>query len=306
MLKHAWFGTDSGRYRFAILLMLVSSIGFSLNGIIVRLLEEATPWQILFWRGSGVFVGQGLILVWIYRGRLFGQFMQIGRWGILACVLNGSSPVGFFYALTHTTVANVVFLLSAMPFVSAIMARLILGERIHKTTLVAIPIAFSGILVMVGGSVLAGAWLGNLFAMITVISFSVFVVILRYSRGRNMQPVLVLGGLVSMGFALVVTKGVVLASLHDIVLCFVLGCVITGFGHLMFMKAAQILPAGEVTFLMLIEFVLAPLWVWLFVAEVPRATTLIGGGIVLATVAGWAFYRLRASNAATVQEASGG
>ena len=100
-----------------------------------------------------------------------------------------------------------------------------------------------------------------------------------------------------MTFAAVVTGGAVMVSMHDLALCFVLGFVITGFGHLMFMKAAQILPAGEVTFLMLIEFVLAPLWVWAFVDEVPRATTLIGGGIVLATVAGWAFYRLRAAPA---------
>jgi drug/metabolite transporter (DMT)-like permease len=48
---------------------------------------------------------------------------------------------------------------------------------------------------------------------------------------------------------------------------------------------------------MLIEFVLAPLWVWIFIGEVPRDTTLIGGGIVLASVAGWAFYRLRATAA---------
>ena len=84
-------------------------------------------------------------------------------------------------------------------------------------------------------------------------------------------------------------------------LCFTLGFVITGFGHLMFMKAAQILPAGEVTFLMLIEFVMAPLWVWIFVNEVPRASTLIGGGMVLTSVTGWAYYRLRAAQRGSLE-----
>ena len=292
-LKFTRGATENSAYRFAIVLMIVSSVGFSLNGLIVRSLEEATPWQILFWRGAGVFFSQSMVLVYVYRRGLFTQLLHIGRWGLVASLLNGCSPVGFFFALAHTTVANVVFLMSAMPFVSAIMARLVLGERIHRTTLLAIPVAFIGIAVMVGGSILAGAWLGNLFAALTVLNFSVFVVILRYSRARNMQPVLVLGGLVAMVFASVVSAGAVMVSLHDLLLCFVLGCVITGFGHLLFMQAAQILPAGEVTFLMLIEFVLAPLWVWVFVDEVPRASTLLGGGIVLATVAGWAFYRLR-------------
>ena len=287
-------GDHDRRYRFAVLLIVVSSVGFSLNGLIVRSLYEASPWQVIFWRGFGVFLGQFIILLWMYRARLPSQFLQIGRLGIAASILNGCSPAGFFFALSNTTVANVVFLLSAMPFVSAIMARVVLGERIHTTTLWAIPVAFVGILVMVGGSILAGAWLGNLFALLTVLSFSVFVVILRYTRGRNMQPVLVLGGAVAMIFASAVTGGAIAVPMHDFVLCFSLGFVITGFGHLMFMRAAQVLPAGEITFLMLIEFVLAPLWVWVFVGEVPRAATMIGGGIVLATVTGWAYYRLEA------------
>jgi drug/metabolite transporter (DMT)-like permease len=284
---------DATGYRLAILLMTVSGVGFSLNGLIVRSLQEASPWQLLFWRGLGVASGQLLILAWIYRRTLPAEFARIGRWGLLASLLNGASPAGFFFAMTHTTVANVVFLLSAMPFVSAIMARLVLGERIRRETLLAIPVAFVGILIMVGGSIAAGAWLGNLLAFVTVMSFSVFVVILRHHRGHNMQPVLVIGGVVAALLATAVTGGRILVPVHDIVLCFIMGFIITGFGHLMFMKAAQILPAAEVTFLMLIEFVLAPIWVWLFVDEVPRSTTVVGGGIVLATVAAWAFHRMR-------------
>ena len=287
---------DSTRaYRFAIVLMVVSSVGFSLNGLIIRSLEATTPWQILFWRGIGVFVGQLTILIWIHRSRLPGEFFGIGRWGIVAGLLNGCSPAGFFFALTHTTVANVMFLLSAMPFVSALAARLVLGERLHRYTLIAIPVAFTGILIMVGGSILVGAWLGNLLALVTVLCFSCYVVILRYSQGRNMQPTPVLGAVVAAVLGTLVTGGDLMIPVHDLVLCFILGCVITGLGHQMFLKAAEILPAGEVTFLMLLEFVLSPLWVWAFIGETPRATTLIGGGVVLATVTGWAFARMRES-----------
>ena len=118
-----------GAHRLAIGLMLVSSAGFSLNGLIVRSLEEATPWQLIFWRGLGVAASQLIILSWMYRGSLPLEFLRIGRLGVLASVLNGCSPAGFFFALTQTTVANVVFLLSTMPFVSALLARVILGER---------------------------------------------------------------------------------------------------------------------------------------------------------------------------------
>lgn len=297
--RTGWFSMASrspeevAAYRFAIALMFVSSVGFSLSGLVVRSLEAATPWQLLFWRGLGVALSQFLFLAWIHRRGVLVEFLRIGRLGLLASLLNGCSPAGFFFAMANTTIANVVFMLSAMPFVSAIMARVVLKEQIQRATLVAIPVAFVGILVMVGGGVAAGDWLGSLLAFITVLSFSVFVVILRHCRGRNMQPVLVVGGLTSACLALGITGGAVMVPVHDIVLCFALGCVITGFGHQMFMKAAQILPAAEVTFLMLIEFVLAPIWVWIFVNEVPRMTTIIGGGLVLATVTGWAFVRMR-------------
>jgi drug/metabolite transporter (DMT)-like permease len=293
MFNTGWLSGEAGAYRFAVLLMVVSSVGFSLNGLFVRMLEVATPWQLLFWRGLGVTLSQLAILWWIHRRALYSQFLGIGRWGLVAAALNGCSPAGFFFALTHTTVANVVFLLSAMPFTAALLARIALGETIRRGTLMAMPSAFLGILVMVGGSIAAGAWLGNALALTTVLSFSVFTVILRHHRGRNMQPVLVLGGATSMLLALAVTGAQVLVPLHDIVLGFVLGCFITGLGHRMYMKAAQTLPAAEVTFLMLIEFVLAPIWVWLFVNEVPRGTTLIGGALVLATVAAWGYDRMR-------------
>jgi drug/metabolite transporter (DMT)-like permease len=36
---------------------------------------------------------------------------------------------------------------------------------------------------------------------------------------------------------------------------------------------------------MLIEFALGPVWVWLFVGEVPHHWTLIGGSVIIASVA---------------------
>jgi len=35
---------------------------------------------------------------------------------------------------------------------------------------------------------------------------------------------------------------------------------------------------------MLLEFTLSPLWVWLFLNEIPVATTLIGGGVIILSV----------------------
>jgi drug/metabolite transporter (DMT)-like permease len=47
---------------------------------------------------------------------------------------------------------------------------------------------------------------------------------------------------------------------------------------------ARLIPAGEVALITLLEIVLGPLWVWVFLSERPSTATLAGGAIVLGAV----------------------
>ena len=49
-------------------------------------------------------------------------------------------------------------------------------------------------------------------------------------------------------------------------------------------KASRFILSAEITLFMLLEFTLGPLWVWLFLNEIPVATTLIGGGVIILSV----------------------
>ena len=42
------------------------------------------------------------------------------------------------------------------------------------------------------------------------------------------------------------------------------------------------------TLLLMIEIVLGSVWVWIWPGETPSTGTLVGGGIVIACLAGWA------------------
>ena len=53
------------------------------------------------------------------------------------------------------------------------------------------------------------------------------------------------------------------------------------------------MPGAELTLLVLIEFILSPMWVWLFVDEQPSLATLIGGALVIASVASRALASFR-------------
>ena len=275
------------RHRFAIFLITLSSIGYSFNGLIFRSIEQANVWQINLYRSvmlSVVLLG----ILYAQNGNAIGSaFRRIGRVGFAAGILQGASPMLFLLAMTTTTVANTLFMLATVPFWTALLARIVLGERVRVGTRVAIAVAAIGIAVMIGEGFALGSPLGNLVALSAALVFSVFAVIVRMKRDIDMTPTLVIGGCSTGVYCLAITYSSLWIGWHDLALCVVWGVVISGFlGNWLFIKASRHLAAAEVTLLMMTEFVIGPLWVWLFVAEIPSAYTLVGGALVLSAVAG--------------------
>src|SRR5205823_9928393 len=72
---------------------------------------------------------------------------------------------------------------------------------------------------------------------------------------------------------------------RDLALLLGLGVGQTGLGLIFMSIGARLIPAAEVAIITLLEIVLGPLWVWIFLSEQPSPATLAGGGIVLGAVA---------------------
>jgi drug/metabolite transporter (DMT)-like permease len=63
-----------------------------------------------------------------------------------------------------------------------------------------------------------------------------------------------------------------------------MGAVQVGLGLTAFTLGARHLSAVDLALLAMTELLLAPLWVWLGVGEVPSGYTLIGGAVVMAAI----------------------
>ena len=72
--------------RQAVLLMVLSATIISTSGLVVRLMEHANDWQVVFWRGLSLALGVGLIILWQRRARVVQEFKQIGALGVLGGV----------------------------------------------------------------------------------------------------------------------------------------------------------------------------------------------------------------------------
>ena len=127
---------------------------------------------------------------------------------------------------------------------------------------------------MVNG-IQGGRLLGNLVALGPPVSFAIMLVTLRRAGDRDMIPAICLAGFVGAALGFVMADSLIL-SRHDLALCLFLGVVQYTGGFVLITLGARYLPAAEVALLSLAETVLAPIWVWLGVGEVPTLLTLVG------------------------------
>ena len=268
-------------------MVAVSTVLFSFNGLILRHMVEASALQATFYRSASMSVSLMVIYFLIYRGDTGATLKRIGFRGVIAGAFLAFATITIFIAMNHTTVANTSFINSAVPFFSAGLAWLVLKEKVSCTMLLCMMMAFIGIAVMVVGSVSASQIFGSLMAVVSALVFAVFVVILRSRQQINMTPVVAVSGLITCLFIPVMTGGNLSVPLHDLALAIFWGSAIAALGHSLFVLAAARLGAGEVTFVMLFEYVLGPVWVWLFLNEVPAFATLTGGVIVMASLLLW-------------------
>ena len=280
------------RHATGVALVLVAGLMLSLSGVTLRHIESASGWQILFYRSLTFFVVVTLYLVFRYRTRVVRAFVRTGRPGLVVALSLGLGSACYVFSLLLTTVANALFIISSAPFVTAVLGWVVLRERVRPLTWFTMTIALAGIAIMFVNGIQSGRLLGNVVALGPAVSFAIMLVTLRFAGDRDMIPAICLAGFVgaALGFSMADT---LVLSRHDLALCLFLGIFQYTGGFVLITLGARYLPAAEVALLSLAETVLAPVWVWLGVGEVPTMLTLAGGAIVLSAVVAQAVTRMR-------------
>ena len=269
---------------FSILLMTIGSVAISFNGLVLRNIEIADDWTIIFYRALSFSFIIFIYLFYIHKKRIFKKIIQIGISGLIGGFVLGISNVCFILSMTTTSVANTVFTISLIPFITALFSLLILKEKLAQITVYTMIVAFFGVLIMFYGSLKIGELWGNMLALITAISFSIYTIIIRSNKNIDMLPCLLISGIMAMGLASFQNIGSLQISTHDFFLCFLLGGVLSGFVNCCFVFATRHLIAAEATLFFFIEIALSPFWVWLFLNEIISPNTLTGGIIILISI----------------------
>ena len=274
------------------LLCLCGIILLSPDSLLLRLIG-GDLWTLAFWRGGLSAVGLA-VAVLLMEGRRPGQqqLLRLTRQGVVVAVSFAIANLAFIFSIQNTAVANTLVIMSLSPLFAALLSHFFFREPISTGTWLAAVAIFLGLTMVFYGSLATGGVVGDLAALVTSICVAISLVLMREHRDISMVPALAwssgLACLAALPFA-------VPASLSGtaLMLMLVLGLIVLPASLTMIGLAPRYLPAPEVSLILRLEALLAPLWVWLVLGEVPSRQTLIGGGIILATLICLSLYTIR-------------
>jgi len=265
------------------ILLLFGGFCLSWGGFIIRSFEEASIWQILFLRSFFFLLALIAFLLVTYKKNTFNIIKESGLPGLLGGFVLSFSFVAFVVAMSNTTVANVVFIISTQTMFLAIFGYFYLKEKVSLIGLISIFLAMCGIVIMVGDSISTGSLFGNIVALAIPINFAILVMIIRKNTKVDMVPAIFYSGIFSLIYGFILAESFVF-SRHDLFMGFLLGVPQLALGFICITIGSRTTPSATIGLLMLTETLFAPIWVWLFLNEIPPLSVLIGGCVIITAI----------------------
>jgi drug/metabolite transporter (DMT)-like permease len=277
--------TGAGDHRNGIALVTIGTIAWSSAGLFVRLLP-LDPWTIIVGRSSFGAVIMAACIVWQFGRSLPGMIRRMGPAGLLAVMYSAAAITLFVPALQNTSVANVMTIYAALPFIVAAIAWAWLGERPPVHTLIASGVAVVGLLVMLGGPGSVGLRSGDLFALAATLVSALMTVQARRAREVRMLIVACLANTFSAIVALPFAGPVAGLSAYDFAMLGAFGLSAMVLGLMLYLIGSAMIPAALAALIGTLAVPAGVFWAWAGANEAPSPGALIGGAIVLSGVIG--------------------
>ncbi len=265
------------------ILLLFGGFCLSWGGFIIRSFEEASIWQILFLRSFFFLLALIAFLFVTYKKNTLNIIKESGFPGLLGGFVLSFSFVAFVVAMSNTTVANVVFIISTQTMFLAIFGYFYLKEKVSLIGLISILLAMSGIIIMVGDSISGGSLFGNIVALAIPINFAILVMIIRKNTKVDMVPAIFYSGIFSLIYGFVLAESFEFTK-HDLWMGFLLGVPQLAVSFICITIGSRTVESATIGILMLMETLCAPLWVWLFLNEIPPISVFIGGAVIISAI----------------------
>lgn len=214
---------------------------------------------------------------------------------IVCAILMGTSNIFFITAVKTTTVANVVIIFSTAALFSALFAYLFYKEKITKNIIIASFFMFVGLFIIFNDKLEIGSIEGNIYALFCTALFATSYVLLSRYKDMNRVILTAFSGLALSIIAFFFCDELTI-DFRTLAVVMIMGLLISPISRVLLGTGAKYISASEVSLLMIIETIMAPIWVWIFLNEVPSSYTFIGGSIIIVTLIINSIYTLKKEN----------
>ena len=275
------------------LMAFVAVMFITPDSLFIRLSNVET-WSLVFYRGIIPFVLVFIGMLLIYRLKFFNLLRSNGYYGFAYVLTFSVTNIAFVVSIQNTNVANTLIMIATAPMLSAILGSFFLKENPDKKTWVAIFITFFAALYIFYDSIKLGNFFGDILGFVAAMGLAVGAVIIRSAKKLNLVPSAVVGKLIIALFAMFFVKDYSLNN-NDIYIVPLMCVMCVAIPFVLVTIAPRFITAAEVNLFFLLETIIGPIWVWLVIKEQPTPETIVGGAIIVLTIATHSFLKLKKS-----------
>jgi len=261
------------------------------DSLLIRLSNIET-WGMLFYRGAIPFVVVLIGTLLFYKKNFVKALLGVGYPGIFYIFSFAICNITFLISIQNTNVANTLVMIALAPMLSAILGAIFLKETPDKKTWIAIIVTFVSCVYIFYDSLKLGNFYGDFFGLVTAFGLACNANLARYAKNRDLVPSAVVGKLCVAIFAFFFVENFELIG-NDIFYVPLMCVMCVAIPFVLVTIAPRFITAAEVNLFFLLETILGPIWVWLVIKEQPSLETILGGSVIILTIAIHSFLALK-------------
>jgi drug/metabolite transporter (DMT)-like permease len=260
-----------------ILAMAATAFLWSIAGLFIKVID----WNPIAIAGMRSLIASFVILFYLKHPKIHLSFPQVA-----AAVANAATMLLFVSANKTTTAANAIVLQYLAPVLTVFFGSIFLKERARAEHYAALPLVAAGMILMFFDELGGGKLFGNILAVISAVTFSIFFVFMRRQKDGSPLESILLSHWITAVICIIVSffLPVPHVTLKSLAAISVLGIVQIGLSAILFSIAIKRVSAVQANLIAVIEPVFNPIWVFFAIGEYPGANTLIGGCIIIFAV----------------------
>jgi drug/metabolite transporter (DMT)-like permease len=274
--------------------LILTSIGIFIMSVESLMIKYTTVSSFVFSFYLGIFIFTSTAGTLLFKKKEYVKNALTSSFGILiiCATMMAISNIFFITAIKTTIVANVVIIFSTSALFSSLIAYLLYKEKMTRNIFYASFFMFIGLFIIFSDELSFGSMEGNIYALLCTILFSVSFVLLSKYKEMDRVVLTAFSG-VALSIITFFLSDDLKIDTTNLLIVMSMGLVISSISRVLIGNGAKYISASEVSLLMLIETIMAPIWVWIFLNEIPNSNTYIGGSIIILTLIVNSLYTLK-------------